>query len=360
MARVTVEIPGRPYPVEISRGALNQLPRLVDEIDPSRVVMVTDRTVGRLWAELAAEKLESAGRPCRLLQVEPGEGSKSMAGLEQVLALFEAAGVDRKGLVVAFGGGVVSDLAGFSAAIWRRGIRFLTVTTTLEGMVDASIGGKTAIDTPRSKNAIGAFWQPVAVVADLDLLTTLPRSQLIAGLAEVIKYGLSLDAKLASELLQNASNLKQADPEALEPVVTRCIELKAAMVASDERDEGARAILNYGHTAGHAIEIVSGYAVAHGRAVAQGMRIAARLSRALDLCPSSVVERHDQLLSAYDLPGSLPKLNLEAVLEAVSRDAKAVAGKPRWVLPEAVGVARTGVEVPDRIVRRVIGEVLEA
>jgi 3-dehydroquinate synthase len=304
------------------------------------------------------DALCGAGVACPVHEVEEREEAKTLAVLERVLRFLEDARIDRRGLVIALGGGTVGDLAGFAAAAWLRGVRYVQVPTTLLAMVDSSVGGKTAVNAARTKNAIGAFWQPAAVIADLAILATLPDGEVTAGMAEVIKYGLSLDAGLARHLETEQAGLRARDPSLLEPVVARCVELKAAVVAADEREQGGRAILNYGHTVGHAIEAASGYQAVHGRAVAQGMRVAARLGAALGLCDQDLIDVHDRLLTAYGLPGPLPEVTADAVLEALTRDKKAAAGRIGWVLPRALGDAQIDVAVPSHLVAAVVREVV--
>jgi 3-dehydroquinate synthase len=358
VARVTVEVPGRSYPVMIGRGALLELPELVKGMGVSGVALVADAGVAPHWAAAVTEGLSGVGIPCPTFTVAGGEQAKTFSVLETVLGFLEDNRIDRRSLVIALGGGTVGDLAGFAAAVWLRGIRVLQVPTTLLAMVDSSVGGKTGVNAPRTKNAIGAFWQPAAVVADLSVLDTLPDDELIAGFGEVIKYGLSLDAELAGRLQTDHDRLLARDPLVLEPVVARCVELKALVVAADERESGGREILNYGHTTAHAIEAASGYTASHGRAVAQGMRVAARLGVARRLCDPDVIGVHEDLLASYGLPGRLPAVTPEQVLAAMPRDKKATRGKIGWVLPRRVGRAQIGVTVPDETVAQVVREVL--
>jgi 3-dehydroquinate synthase len=358
VARVTVELPGRRHPVLIGRGALQELPELVGGLGASGVALVTDSHVAPLWGDAVTEGLSGVGIPCPTLVVDAGERAKTLSVLEAVLAFLEDSRIDRRGVVIALGGGTVGDLAGFAAAVWLRGVRVLQVPTTLLAMVDSSIGGKTGINAPSTKNGIGAFWQPAAVVGELAALDTLPDGELLSGFAEVVKYGLSMDAGLAERLRADRDRLLARDPVALEAVVTRCVELKAAVVAADEREGAGRQILNYGHTTGHAIEAASGYTAVHGRAVAQGMRVAARLGVASRLCEPDVVEVHEDLLARFGLPGPLPRVTPDQVLAALPRDKKATGGRIGWVLPRRVGRAQVGVEVPGDTVARVVREVL--
>jgi 3-dehydroquinate synthase len=358
VARVTVDLPGRAYPVLVGRGALEELPRLVREMGATAAAVVTDRTVAADWAVPVRAGLTGAGVRTEVHALEPGERCKTLAGVEQVLDFLETSAIDRHGVVVALGGGTVGDLAGFAASTWLRGVRCVQVPTTLLAMVDSSVGGKTGVNSARAKNAIGAFWQPVAVVADLAVLDTLPESEYLAAFGEIVKYGVAMDADLAASLEADREPLLQRSPEALEPVVARCVELKARVVAADEREGGPRAILNYGHTVAHAVESASGYAAVHGRAVALGMRAAARIATALGRCDASLPERQDGLLAAYGLPGDLPPVSAADVLAAIPRDKKSRDGAVRWVLPREMGRAQVGAEVPPAVVAEVVGSLL--
>src|SRR5205085_11012072 len=228
--------------------------------------------------------------------VPAGEEHKTLTTASALLDELLGAGIRRDDRVVAVGGGVVGDVAGFSAALALRGVRCVQVPTTLLAMVDSSVGGKTGVNTARTKNGVGAYWQPVAVVSELGVLDTLPEDQYLAAFGEIVKYAVAMDAGLAGRLEAERERLLARSPAALEPVVSRCVELKAGVVAADEREAGPREILNYGHTVGHAIEAASGYTATHGRAVAQGMRAAARLAAAMGLCEDLTVAAQDELL----------------------------------------------------------------
>jgi 3-dehydroquinate synthase len=355
---VTVKLPGRNYPVLVGQGALLELPQLVRGLGATTAAVVGDRAAAERWAPAVLAGLAGAGVHSELLAVEPGERSKSLETLGKTLEFLEDVGLDRSGVVVALGGGVVGDLAGFAAAIWLRGVRCVQVPTTLLAMVDASVGGKTGIDTVRTKNAVGSITQPVAVVADLATLETLPEADYRAAFAEVVKYAVAMDRELASELRHLSSELLNRRSDRLEPVVTRCVELKAGVVVADELDRGPRAILNYGHSLGHALESASGYGVLHGRAVAFGMRGAARIAERSGFCGADLVSAQDELLEAFGLPGELPTVGAQQVLSALPRDKKSSGGRVRWVLPRELGRAQVGVTVADEVVAEVARELL--
>jgi 3-dehydroquinate synthase len=343
--RIEVRAPSGAYPVLVGAGATRELPALLERF--SRVAVVRDALVA------------APGLPAPELVLEGGEAVKTWESLRRVLAFLEDSGLRRDGCVVAVGGGTIGDLTGLAAALWQRGVAHVQVPTTLLGMVDAAIGGKTAIDTELAKNAVGAFWQPAAVVADLDHLRTLAEAQLRSGLAEVLKYAVAMDAELAGILESSRDDIQARSAAALEPVVVRCAHLKAAVVAADERElSGRRAVLNYGHTAGHALEAVSGYSVLHGQAVAFGMRVAARLAVSVGACDGGLVGEQDRLLEMFGLPGRLPAAEPDPLLEALGRDKKSAAGRVRWVLPRELGRAEPGWEVPEAEVRAALAEVL--
>ncbi len=359
MVRLVVDAPGGSYPVLIGGDAVRDLRTIAKRLDPSGIAIVTDTNV-RPWARRVAKGLKSTRVKTSIHVLRPGERSKSISTLTEVLRFFERSRIDRSGCVIAVGGGTVGDVAGFAAATWQRGIRLVAVPTTLLAMVDSSIGGKTGVNGVRSKNAIGAFWQPSAVLADLGCLETLPPVQLREAFAEVVKYAVAMDRGLFELLQKNQERLLGGDRKALEQVVAQCVANKALVVARDERDRGPRAILNYGHTAGHAIEAASGFRISHGRAVAFGMRVAARIALALDLCGPRLVEAQDEMLSAYGLPDRAPRLDVDRVLDAMSRDKKARGGRIAWVLPRRIGHAEPGHDVPQALVRRVVRKALAA
>jgi 3-dehydroquinate synthase len=343
VVEVEVPLPGREYKVVVGAGAAGRLPALI-AAHPRAALLVDD----------------AVAPPIKLpaLRMHGGEASKTMQGLERVLSFLEEAGLARDGCLVVCGGGSIGDLGGLAASLWQRGIACYQVPTTLLAMVDSSIGGKTGVNTAHAKNAIGSFWQPRAVLADLEYLRSLPEEDFRSAFGEVVKYAVAMDASLARLLQREREKLVSRDLAALEPVVARCVEAKASLVAEDERDEGRRALLNYGHTVGHAVEAASGFQAVHGRAVALGMRAAARLSLRSGLCDESVVREQDELLSAFGLPGELPRVAMDEVLAALPRDKKSRAGDVRWVLPRALGRAEPGHHVEPELVRAVLEEVL--
>jgi 3-dehydroquinate synthase len=346
------------YPVVIGSNLNRELRGVISRLDPTGAAIITDSNV-RPWAAKVAKSIKRAGLKPAIHVIPAGERSKSIKQLQEVLAFLERRRIDRGGCVIAVGGGTVGDLAGFAAAVWQRGIRLVGVPTTLLAMVDSSIGGKTGINGTRSKNAIGAFWQPSAVVADLACIETLPAASYREAFAEVVKYAVAMDRGLFELLQKERPRLLDGDRAMLERVVFRCVAAKALIVAKDEREKGPRALLNYGHTAGHALEAASGFRISHGRAVAFGMRVAARIALAMELCSKRLVESQDELLTEYGLADRVPRVDPARLLAAIPRDKKARRGKVAWVMPRRLGHAEPGHAVPSALVRRVVTRALD-
>ncbi|MBI5948867.1 MAG: 3-dehydroquinate synthase [Chloroflexi bacterium] len=357
-ATVSTRATSATYPVVVEDGALGRLGAVCRAVGlGGRAFLVTDAVVAPLFGSAAMQSLESAGYRAESFALPAGEEHKTLGTLAVLYDWLLQHRVERTDFVVALGGGVVTDVGGFAAATILRGIDFVHVPTTLLGMVDAAIGGKTGIDHARGKNMIGAFAQPRAVVIDPLVLRTLPRRQLINGWAELVKHGLILDAGLFGELEAAAG-----DPEATmrsPALIARSTAIKAAVVSDDEREAGRRTLLNYGHTLGHAIEAVSGYTTyLHGEAVAVGMRAAGLISIEMGLLAPADFERQQAVIRAYGLPESAPGLDVDAVIDATRGDKKARAGKVQWVLLDAIGHAVTRGDVPPEVVRRAAETVL--
>ena len=341
----------------IGTDVQRELRNVITRLNPTGAAIITDTNV-RPWAARVAKAIRRAGLKTSIFAIPAGERSKSMVQLQHVLSFLERQQIDRGGCVIAVGGGTVGDIAGFAASIWQRGIRLVAVPTTLLAMVDSSIGGKTGVNGRRSKNAIGTFWQPSAVIADLACIETLPNGSYRDAFAEVVKYAVAMDRGLFDLLQRNTPRLLEGDTSMLERVVFRCVTDKALIVAKDERDRGPRAILNYGHTAGHALEAATGFRMAHGRSVAFGMRVAAQIALAMDLCSKRFVDSQDALLDAFGLPDKPPRVDAKRVMAAIALDKKARRGKVAWVMPRRIGHAEVGHAVPAGIVRRVIARML--
>lgn len=326
--------------------------------DGVRGLIVTDSNVDPLYGESFAGKLRARGVEAVRAVVPAGESSKSMEVLETLYEQAVTAGLDRSGVVVALGGGVVGDLAGFMAATYLRGVRFLQVPTTLLAMVDSSVGGKTAINLRQGKNLVGAFYQPVEVTADLATLATLPQREYVSGLAEVIKYGIIWDATLFQLVEREAWALLERHPAVLEEVVARCCEIKAEVVAMDEREGGVRSILNFGHTLGHGIEQVCGYGRwLHGEAVAAGMAFATRVSLAERDLPEADGQRILALLDKLGLPVGKVLQDVRsqwpALRVAIASDKKTRGGVPRFVLARKLGSVVFDCEVEEKTLERI-------
>ena len=358
MRRIPVRLGGRSYEVIVGRGFLSDLGRLkaLRGIWGGRKVFIaSDRTVWELYGAALVEGLRSAGaEPAGRVALEPGEAHKDLNSARAVWDAMVEAGVERRGCLAALGGGVVGDVAGFAAATYYRGIDFFQVPTTLLAAVDSSVGGKTGVDHPRGKNLIGAFHQPQGVAADLETLATLPGREVRSGFAEVIKAGLLGDPDLFALLEEQGPGIGR-DLDALEEAVARAVAFKARIVEADEREGGARAQLNLGHTLGHAVEKAAGYgSYTHGEAVALGIAFAARLSRELGVLGPGPAERIVRLIEGWGFPLTVPGVAAEKILEALRFDKKSEGGTPRWVLLRGVGEAEWGVRVPTETVRALL------
>ena len=337
---VNVELPLQAYTIEIGTAILDQLGAVVARLDGVRhAIIITDKNVQSLHAETVTNSLQHAGIRIDMLVVEPGEASKSIDVAGQLWNDMLAIGADRTSMVVAVGGGVVGDLAGFVAASYARGIRLVQVPTTLLAQVDSSVGGKVGINLPTAKNMVGAFWQPEYVICDTETLCSLPDREFSAGLAEVVKYGVILDEAFFAELEEIADAIWSRDGAALRRIVSRCCELKAGVVGQDEREtSGLRVVLNYGHTFCHAIESLTGYdRFLHGEAVSIGMLCASRLAASMGRIDDAMTERQRQLLARFLLPVEMPPLDPEQMIEAMLHDKKVKHGQLRFVLPDRMG-----------------------
>ena len=345
------------YEVVVGRGLLKEAGARVAALAPTRVFIVSDETVAAIHGETVRASLEGAGLKTGIVSVPAGEASKSFEQLEAVLDRLLAEGLDRKSLVVALGGGVVGDLAGLTAALFMRGIDFVQVPTTLLAQVDSSVGGKTAIDTPRGKNLIGAFHQPRLVLADIEALATLPIRQVRSGWAEVLKHGLICDADFFDWLGGEGAAGANGDPDALERAVIRSVEIKSQIVGEDEKEAGRRALLNLGHTFGHALEAELGFgdALTHGEAVALGCAMAFRFSACQGLCSAGDAEKAEAGIRAAGLPTRLADVDqvfgVEALIGRMAGDKKAEGGRLTLILARAIGDAFTDKDVDADAVR---------
>lgn len=337
---VNVQLAERSYAIHIGRGLLNELPeRIASRFHkPGHAVIIFDQGVAA-YSRHASQGLVDAGWRVSPISIPSGESSKSVDQIAKLWQEMLEQKTDRGSLVIAIGGGVVGDLAGFAAASFARGIPLVQIPTTLLSQVDSSVGGKTGINLPGAKNIVGAFWQPSMVIIDSETLDSLPRREYVSGLAEVAKYGVILMPELFEYLEQNAALAIGKDSEVVRHLVAESCRAKAAVVQEDEREtSGRRAILNYGHTFAHAIESVAGYGkLLHGEAVAIGMHMAALLAQRLGRLEASAVERQQKLLTALDLPTSLSSADAKQMWDVMQHDKKVQHGKLRFILPTRIG-----------------------
>jgi 3-dehydroquinate synthase len=348
VATLGVDLGDRSYPIHIGSGILPHAGALLRQLDLLRVVVVTNATVAAHWLAPVTRGLAEAGIAFETIMIADGEAHKNQRTLDGVLTRLLEMRAERATAVVALGGGVVGDIAGFAAAIYQRGMQFVQIPTTLLAQVDSSVGGKTGINHPLGKNMIGAFYQPRLVLIDTDCLRTLPPRELAAGMAEVIKYGAIRDLAFFEWIESNVASLAAAESGALRHAIHTSCAIKAAIVAADEREDGVRAILNFGHTFGHAIEAYAGYgAWLHGEAVGAGMVLAARVSARVSGLQAEDAARIELLLRRLAVPTVAPKIPVPQWLELMGRDKKVTSGRIRFVLLQAIGRAIVTADVPD-------------
>jgi 3-dehydroquinate synthase len=364
--RITVGLGDRAYDIHVGGGLLGRAGELlapfVSKVGAQGVVpVVTDSHVAELHLPRLQESLRKAGIEARAVVMPPGEVSKSYAGLERLCGALLDLGVDRKGLVIALGGGVIGDLTGFAAGVLKRGVAFAQIPTTLLAQVDSSVGGKTAINAPQGKNLVGLFHQPRIVIADTVLLTTLPRRELLSGYAEVAKYGALGDATFFEWLESHGAKALAGDEAGMVKAVARSCQMKADIVARDERETGERALLNLGHTFGHALEAVCGFSdrLTHGEGVAIGMALAFRLSVKLGLCPGQDAERFVRHLKAVGLPAAIADIagarpGAGELIRHMAHDKKVTDGKLTFILLRGLGTAFVTRDVPLDAVKDVL------
>ena len=364
MHTLHVELAERRYPIRIGAALLEHADAFADIGFGRHVLLVSDSNVAPLYAERVLARLPGDFEAA-LHVVQAGERHKTLESCAGIFATLADMGANRDALVIALGGGMVGDLAGFAAACWMRGVRYLQIPTTLLAMVDSSVGGKTAVDLPQGKNRVGAFHQPCAVAIDTDLLATLPPRELSAGLAEVVKYGAIGDRAFFGWIEENADALLDRDPKVLADAVRKSCAHKAKVVAKDETDQGARALLNFGHTFGHALEAEAGFgALLHGEGVAIGMMLAARLSSELGYAPLIDTARLAALLERLNLPVAIPydiaasALEPAALLARMRLDKKNVSGRLRLVLWRGIGRAYLADDVDAQRVLELLGDEL--
>ncbi|QCZ94805.1 3-dehydroquinate synthase [Salinimonas iocasae] len=355
MSTLTVDLNERSYPIEIKAGLLTQAGFFMPYIKGPMAVIVTNETVAPLYLN---DVIAACGnKQVETIIIPDGEQYKSLAQYERIMTRLLELNAARDTTLIALGGGVVGDLCGFVASTYQRGVPFIQVPTTLLSQVDSSVGGKTAVNHPLGKNMIGAFYQPVLVAIDVNTLQSLPSREFAAGMAEVIKYGIIYDADFFSHLEQTVSALQALDEKALIDVIYRCCAIKAEVVAQDEREGGLRAILNLGHTFGHAIEAEQGYGNwLHGEAVAAGMVMACQAAEKLDWLNTAQTARVKQLISAFSLPVNGPdSMTIDAYLPHMRRDKKVEAGQLRFVIPTTIGKAVVTQQVTEQMLTDILG-----
>lgn len=366
---VTVRVPlvsqrDASYDILVGRGLLRELPRLLAQYCPApRYVVISDSHVAELHGQRVARALQDGGIAAERLTFPAGEWNKTRDTWVALCDGMLEAGIGRDGAVLALGGGVVGDMAGFVAATYHRGLPLVQLPTTLLAMIDSSIGGKTGVDTTHGKNLLGAFHQPEVVITDLDTLSTLPAPQLTAGMAEAIKHGVIADAAYFASLERDQQAVMGCDLEALERVVSRSIEIKAQIVAADEREAGRRALLNFGHTVGHAVETTSGYGMLHGEAISIGMAVEAALAERVGVAEPGTHDAIARLLQRFALPLALPEeARIDDLIAAMQHDKKRRGGELHFALPKCVGEMRGNEQggwttsVPERVVREALGQ----
>ena len=359
---IRVDLPQQPYEIAIAAQAVERLGQLITNLNlGKKVLVVSNPVIFRRYGETAIASLTSAGFEVHSCTLPAGERYKTLASIQKIYDAALENRLERSSTLVALGGGVIGDMTGFAAATWLRGINFVQVPTTLLAMVDAAIGGKTGVNHPQGKNLIGAFHQPRLVLIDPQVLNTLPVREFRAGMAEVIKYGVIWDSELFAQMEQcdRLDQRRYLKEDLLQEILSRSCQAKADVVSKDEKEAGLRAILNYGHTIGHAVESLTGYRlVNHGEAVAIGMVAAGYLAVELQLWDRADAERQVALIQKAGLPTQIPAgVDIEAILDSLQSDKKVKDGRVRFVLPTQIGAATVTDQVPPDQIRQVLKQI---
>lgn len=355
MPKIQVDLPQAAYEIAIASNSLKQLGNKMQQLNlGKKVLLISNPEIFGHYGNVCLQSLQGAGFETSTHLIPPGEEHKHLQSIQQVYDTALANHLERSSTFMALGGGVIGDMTGFAAATWLRGVNFVQVPTTLLAIVDASVGGKTGVNHPQGKNLIGAFYQPKLVAIDPVALTTLPPREFRAGMAEVIKYGVIWDQDLFSKLehYQGLDSLEKIEPELLETIITRSCQAKADVVGQDEKESGLRAILNYGHTIGHAVESLTHYKqFVHGEAVGIGMVAAGKIALEMGLWTPEEAQRQDTLIAKAGLPTAIPsQIAIADILETIKSDKKVKAGKVRFILPTAIGKAI----ISDRVTPEII------
>ena len=353
---VTVDLEDRSYRIHIASGNLGAIgSRLLELYGPMSCAVITDENVAEPYAQNVIDSLEETGFDVCKVVIPAGEEQKTLQTAERLYGRFLDAGLDRSSIAIAVGGGVVGDITGFVAATYMRGIPYVQVPTTLLAQVDSSVGGKTAVNLPQGKNLVGAFYQPGLVLIDVATLNTVPVRELKSGMVEVIKYGVIRDGDFFERLEHQLDDLLNLEPSMLVAAVRRCCEIKAAVVSEDETEKGQRAILNYGHTAGHAVEKLTDYSeMRHGEAVSAGMVVAAELAQNLHKLDAEAAKRQNRLLERLGTPTRLPSFPADQIMDQIQRDKKTVGGVPRFILARQMGAVEICADIAPARIRQAL------
>ncbi|MGR3177854.1 MAG: 3-dehydroquinate synthase [Candidatus Anammoxibacter sp.] len=356
MKDIVVKLGTNSYNIKIGQRIIKQIDALLpDNIESKKAVIITDENVAKLYLDLLANRFAKSGFDIKQVSIVPGEDQKNSSTIEKLYEAFFDHRMDRKSFVIALGGGVVGDLSGFAASTFMRGIPYVQVPTTLLAQVDSSVGGKTGINHPRGKNMVGCFYQPKGVFIDTDTLSTLPKEELIAGLVEVVKYGMIRSKPLFEYLENSLSDILQLKEDALEHIIFNSCRIKAEVVEEDEKENGIRVILNYGHTIGHAIEALTGYRqYRHGEAVGIGMVYAGKIAKEMGLVDDSTLDRQTSLLEQMGLSSTVTDLDTTQIVEKLYQDKKTIGGRLRFVLPVQIGEVVVSDNVPEDIIYKVL------
>ena len=359
MEELTVDLGARSYDIKIGEDILSNLGDYMSELEiGKKVLIVSNPLVDSLYGQEVEEAIATAGFAVEKALIPDGEKYKSLETAKDLYDEAVTAGLDRTSSIVALGGGVVGDIAGFIAASFMRGINFIQVPTTVLAQVDSSVGGKVAVNHPQGKNLIGDFYQPQLVVADKKVLHTLEERELRAGLAEVIKYGVIWDQDFFSFLTNNRESIMDLVTKPVIKAIKKSCAIKAEVVEKDETEQGLRAILNYGHTIGHALEAVTNYErYRHGEAVAIGMAAAARIAHKLDMITAEEVTQQERLIADFDLPTKFRDLDHDMIINALTKDKKVEDGVVRFILAEKIGKVEIISDIPEEIIREVLKEI---
>lgn len=356
MKKINVGLGTRSYPIMIEAGLLAQVGAdLLNRHIADRYIIIADQHVADLYGRQLLDSLSSAGLAAEVLTFPQGEASKNLATINDLARDLARLGIDRKGCLIALGGGVTGDITGFLAAVYMRGIKFVQIPTSLLAQVDSSVGGKTGVDIPEGKNLVGCFYQPQCVYIDSKLLNSLPEAELLNGLAEVIKYGIIYDSDFFEFLRAERQAVLNLDLSVLEEVIGKCCRIKAEVVSLDEKEADLRRILNFGHTIGHAVEAASDFNLAHGMAVAVGMVAAAGIAARKYMLSQDEYSRIYELIKNYGLPVDVPgDLDRQQIREYLKTDKKSVGGKVFFVLPTEIGAVDITYDVPEKLIDAVL------